>query len=142
MSNERSEDEGATTRRDVARAHAVDALVRGETYSEAARRASVSTRTVARWMCEPAFALAVSDGRRELLNVVGGRLATVAPDAVAVLIELLASESPSERLRAAQQVLTWCRRTRKEGDHEQRLLEVESHLGLRPPPSVDPEGQQ
>jgi hypothetical protein len=131
---------GATSRRDLSRTRAVEALVRGATYAEAGLEASVSARTIARWMCEPEFARSVSDGRTEMLNVVGGRLANVAPDAVTVLTEIMMSESPSDRLRAAQQILTWSSRTRRDGDVEQRLLEVEARLGLRPPAeSADPD---
>ena len=125
------EEMGPTTRRQVSRTQACAALVRGATYAEAGRAGSVSERTVARWMREPDFARSVSDGRAELLCVLSGTLAAAAPDAVRVLLELMTSEVAVERHRAAQQVLTWSSRTRRDGELEQRLLEIETELGLR-----------
>lgn len=120
------------SRRDAAQAIARAHLANGATYAEAGREAGMSERTVARWMTDAAFARAVSHARAEQMSVATGQITSLAPDAVAALRASLASEVPGERLRAAQLVLSWSARLRRDGELEARLVEVESRLALEP----------
>jgi hypothetical protein len=122
---------GGPTRGDAAKETARIALATGATYAEAGRRAGVSERTIARWMSNPAFARSVSEKRSEHMNVGSGRLAAVVPDAVAVLITVMTTGTTAEQLKAAQIVLAWALRLRRDSDFEQRLLETEVLLGVR-----------
>jgi hypothetical protein len=75
----------------------------GATYAEAGAAARVSARTVRRRMEDPEFRAEVNSLRRERVQAVRGRLATVASDGVSVLAELAAhASSESVRLGAAR----------------------------------------
>jgi hypothetical protein len=127
-------DEGlAETRREAQRRVARAALAAGATYARAAETAGVSERSVARWMGTPEFARAVSEARAEQVNIVTGLLAGMTADAVEVLGSAMAGHVMAERLRAAQMVLGWATRLRRDSELEMRLIEVEVHLGFNEP---------
>lgn len=106
-------------------------LVAGGDYGDAATEAGVGRRTVARWMSDPVFARSVSDARAEQVQAVTGRLTGLADGAVLALSELLVEGTGPERLRAAQMILDWGSRLRRDADFEVRLLDIEARLGLR-----------
>jgi transposase-like protein len=105
-------------------------LAAGGNYSDAATEAGVSRRTVARWMSDPTFAKSVSDARAEQVQALTGQLTSLADGAVLVLSEVLVEGTNPERLRAAQMILDWGTRLRRDTELEARLLEVEGRLGL------------
>jgi hypothetical protein len=105
-------------------------LAAGGNNSDAATEAGVSRRTVARWMSDPTFAKSVSDARAEQVQALTGQLTSLADGAVLVLSEVLVEGTNPERLRAAQMILDWGTRLRRDTELEARLLEVEGRLGL------------
>jgi hypothetical protein len=112
-------------------------LAAGGDYGDAADEADISRRTVARWMSDPTFAKSVSDARAEQVQAVTGQLTSLADGAVLVLSELLVEGTNPERLRAAQMVLDWGTRLRRDTEIEARVLELETRLGL-----ADPRGDE
>jgi hypothetical protein len=106
-------------------------LAAGGNYGEAAEAGDVGRRTVARWMSDPVFARSVSEARAEQVQAATGKLTGLADEAVGVLVQTMAEGTVTERLRAAQMVLEWGTRLRRDTDLEARLLEVESRLGLQ-----------
>jgi hypothetical protein len=122
-SNEIDGEDGA---RELARA----ALASGARYSDAARLAGRSERTIKRWMSETAFRRSVAQARTEQVCAVTGRLAVLALDAVAVLQRSLASEDWAESLRAATLILQWSGRWASMADFALRLADIEQQLGL------------
>ncbi len=116
----------------VAREVVKVALAEGLSYAEAAAMGGVVKRTVVRWMAEPAFGREVADLRSEHLSEVTGQLGGLAVAAVTVLRDGLDSERPADQLRAAQLILEWSARLRRDVDVEGRLLELELRQGLRP----------
>jgi hypothetical protein len=78
----------------------VAALATGSTYDEAARKAGVSRATVARRMSEWEFRAHVAEERERIVERVRGVLASSAPAAADVLVELAASGA-SEATRLA-----------------------------------------
>jgi hypothetical protein len=105
-------------------------LAAGGNYGDAADEADISRRTVARWMSDPTFAKSVSDARAEQVQALTGQLTSLADGAVLVLSEVLVEGTNPERLRAAQMILDWGTRLRRDIELEARLLEVEGRLGL------------
>ncbi len=124
--------EVAPTEGSVAREVVRAALAEGLSYSEAAAMGGVSKRTVVRWMADAAFGREVADLRSEHLSEVTGQLGGLAVTAVSVLRDGLDSERPADQLRAAQLILDWSARLRRDVDVEGRLLELERRQGLRP----------
>ncbi|MGI5512755.1 hypothetical protein [Streptomyces sp. CA-106131] len=110
------------------RTAAVAALAAGESPSAAAKAAGVSTRTVARWQAEPAFAAEVRDVRARILDDTAGRLAAAAADAVATLAQLVTDpEQPGHvRVKAGDVLLRALLPIREHVDLEQRLAAIEA----------------
>ena len=123
------------------RSLAAAVLAAGGSYSEAGEAAARSKRTVLRWAGDPGFARLVADLRAERLSEVTGRLAELAPRAVAVLSDALESEKASVRLRAAHLTLEWTLRLRRAADLEVRMLEVELRQGVRSPGDIAQAGR-
>jgi hypothetical protein len=85
----------------------VAALVSGATYEQAANFAGCSKSTVRRRMSDPEFRSDVSDARREMIEVLRGRLLRAAPSAIETLEELAAgATSEAVRLGAAKTIVS------------------------------------
>ncbi len=112
------------------------ALASGAKIVEAAEAAGVSERTAHRRLADPAFRQRVENARRDHVQHVADKLATLGDQALDTLAELLgAPRVPAAvRCRAAVAVLDQTLRWREQADVEERLAAVEEALverGLR-----------
>ena len=103
-------------------------LAAGLSQVDAATRAGVSTRTVARRLADPAFRRRVQELRAEMLARTSGLLADSGAEAVEALRELLKGESPQARLGAARAILENLIRVRDATEVEERLAAIEERL--------------
>ena len=100
----------AETELDRERLALIAELVLGKTHEEAGAAVGVSAETVSRRMREPAFVAALTQARRDHLDVVVRRLSAHALDAVDELHRLaLEDESSTVRLNACRALASWCR---------------------------------
>jgi hypothetical protein len=103
----------------------VAALASGSSYADAANLAGVSTRTVARRMADPAFAGEVVERRRQHFGVIADSLLAGAPDAVAVIRDVMMNaERPADQLKAAVILLGEARRLHQLMDVDTRLRKI------------------
>ena len=113
----------------------IECLAAGMSYPQAGEIAGCTARTISRRMANRDFARRVSRRRGERVQAIAGQLTALAEDAVTTVREVLASaDRDADRLRAAHMVLTLLGRFRADTDLEDRLNELEHHLG-------DPTGQ-
>jgi hypothetical protein len=115
----------------------VKELAVGHTQVEAAERAGVSPRTVARRLEDPEFRGRVRARRDERYAQSADRIVALLPDAVAAFTRVLAETADDAiRLRAAKNIVDAAGRLRAL-DVEGRLTEVETRLDqLREDPDV------
>jgi hypothetical protein len=115
---------------------AIEALARGANYAAAGTLAGVTAKTIQRWMRDPAFARRLSDRRGDCLSEVTGLLLDATAEAVAVIRhECTQAEKASDRLRAANLLLTLSSRMRDKLDVEARVAEIAAFVGLTPAPA-------
>jgi len=107
------------------------ALAAGSTVQDAAQVGQMSERTVRRRLLEPAFRAEVSRLQCESIQGIASDLRGAAAQATRTLIELLeAGTADTVRLAAARTILDHAVRYHDAADVEQRVLELESRLGL------------
>ena len=109
-------------------------LATGLTHVEAAALAGLSSKTVQRRVRDPRFAAEVRARKAARVERITGRLVELSERAVTVLESGLGDEAAPIRLRAADLVLGWSVRLRRESDLERRIAEIE--LGLAEPRTV------
>ena len=109
-------------------------LATGLTHVEVAALAGVSSKTVQRRVRDPRFAAEVRARKAARVERITGRLVELSERAVTVLESGLGDEAAPIRLRAADLVLGWSVRLRRESDLERRIAEIE--LGLAEPRTV------
>lgn len=107
---------------------AIIALARGATTDQAAAEAGVTSRTVRRWLADPAVSAEVRRLRADLLNQVVGALSDAAVDAVHTLRGALGADSENVRVRAAQTILTALVSLRDATEVTERLTAIEDAL--------------
>lgn len=107
---------------------AIIALARGATTDQAAAEAGVTSRTVRRWLADPAVSAEVRRLRADLLNQVVGALSDAAVDAVHTLRDALGADSENVRVRAAQTILTALVSLRDATEVTERLTAIEDAL--------------
>ncbi len=108
------------------------ALAAGQTLRLAAEASGVAERTAARRWADPAFRRRVNELRSEMVQQSLGRLANGMTAAADKLRELLDAESESVRLGAARALLELGVKLRESVELEQRLADLEQHLGNKP----------
>lgn len=109
---------------------AVLALLAEPTIGEAAQAATISERTLYRWLNEPSFCQAYREARRGAVKLVTGRLQQVAGRAVTTLDEVMRdpiAPAPA-RVAAAKAVLELAIKAVEVEDLEARLQTLESVL--------------
>jgi hypothetical protein len=111
---------------------AIAALAAGSSHGEAAEVASVSKRTIVRWMTAPGFREEVDSQKAARVARVSGLLLDAGSEAVVVLRRELDGERAVDRVRAASLLLSHGLRFRQHGEVEDRLREIERRLGLIP----------
>src|SRR5215207_8475895 len=117
--DEEEKEEREASRWSAAQELAMAALIAGAAYGEAATAAGVSSRTVARWMSDPAFRGEVEAGKAARVARVTGQLLDAANDAVAVLVqECRQADRSADRIRAAGNLLAHGLRYRSQTEVE------------------------
>jgi hypothetical protein len=104
---------------------ALTELVAGGTRASAAAKAGISTRTLDRWMAEPAFRSELDAARRAAFNEGLGVLRGAVAKAVETLAALLNSKREAERRHAAEVLLSFAFRAHETGEFEARLAALE-----------------
>ena len=109
------------------RRKALDALVAGGDHTAAALAAGVSSRTLRRWLCEPAFVAALDEAQDQLLDAIVVDLVRATAGAVALLDRVVNDPEAKTalRLRAAQILLDSALRWRELRDVERRISVLE-----------------
>lgn len=104
----------------------IEALLAGQTISQACRTAGVSRATCYRWMKQAHFADALQSAENELLTVAMRRLLGMTGAAADALGEIVADRRlPAARLQAARMILDSTLRLRDAAALEVRLTELE-----------------
>ena len=98
------------------------------TYEEAARRASISSKQIYKWLQDPLFRKELSKKRTEAYNQAIFILKTSSLKAVETLSSLLVDKDPRIRLSAADKILSHTLRGVEYLGFEERLSEVESRI--------------
>jgi hypothetical protein len=122
-------DSPPVTKTDASNEILIAALAAGQPYVTAGAGAGVSERTVRRRMAEPAFAAEVARRRSQHVACVTGKLLATAEEAVRVIADCLQSDKASDRLRAAELMLTFVRRFHADSDIDARLTALEAAAG-------------
>ena len=104
---------------------ALTELVAGGTRASAATKAGVSTRTLDRWMADPAFRIELDAARRAAFNEGLEVLRGAVAKAVETLTALLSSKREAERRHAASDLLSFAFRAHEAGELEARLAALE-----------------
>jgi hypothetical protein len=108
-------------------------LAQGFHHEEVASAARVSTKTIQRRLTNPAFRALVSRERRQRLERITGKVSGVSLDAIDTLVDLLSSENPAHRLRAAVALLHMTARYNAEATGNElsdRVDELEAALAV------------
>src|SRR5262245_9877010 len=121
--------------RKQARAAVALALAAGRTVEESADAGNVSVRTCYRWLRQPSFNRRVGDYRQQMLRGATGRLADTLGEATAALRQLLASETETVRLRAADLILAHSVRLDESVNLRAKVAELETLVRGRGEPS-------
>ena len=112
---------------DAQREVLIAALAAGRTYADAGVLAGVSERTVRRRVSDPTFAADVAQRRSQYVLAVSGRLLKSADRAVDVILAALEdADGWSQRLKAAELLLTQLRRFTPDPQIEARLAGIEA----------------
>jgi transposase-like protein len=106
---------------------AVMALLSSKNVEEAARVASVTPRTLYRWMNEPEFDAAYRAARRQAYGQSISRLQQGSTAAATTLLKVMVDVAtpPSTRVRAAEAVLSHAAKAIEIEDLDARLKELE-----------------
>ncbi len=106
----------------------ITALLATRTIADAAQHASVSERTLYRWLAEPAFAEALRSAEGELLAAAVRSLAGLQAEAITTLHAALSAPKPADKIKAATALLNYGVQLRQTYVLEQRLAALEQLL--------------
>jgi hypothetical protein len=108
---------------------AIVALLTTPALSAAAEKAGVCSKTLTRWMGEPAFLAELKDKQSEVIDQASVRLVGGLEIALNTLVRLmLSAESESVRRAAASEWLDKCLTLREQTDIERRLAILEKDV--------------
>ena len=111
---------------------AAEVLAMGGSASDAARAASVTSRTIRRWRAdEVIFADAVDDARASMLTEAAGLLAAATTTAARRLAEIAEDPEPRYALPASRSILDLASRYRTDSQLEERIKQLEVAVSLR-----------
>jgi hypothetical protein len=113
---------------------AIAALLAGKTKAKAARAAGVSRMTLDRWLKDRDFQAAYRDAVHRVFGEGIDRLQAVSRRAVRALERCLTSNRASDRIRAADRLLSHALRAAELRDLTERVEELEKALAKQPPP--------
>jgi hypothetical protein len=110
---------------------AIAALLTQKNVEEAATSIHISTKTLLRWMKEPAFDRAFRAARRAVFSQTVARLHQASPAAATTLMKMLVDPTAphSVRVRAAECILDHAMKAIELEDIEGRLAELERAAG-------------
>jgi phage terminase small subunit len=107
------------------REQAIAALLSEATVASAAERAGISEVTLWRWLKQPEFKAAYREARRQVVEKAVAQLQQSSWAASTTLLKLLASNSDSVRLRAAEAILSHANKGLELIDFEERIAALE-----------------
>jgi len=118
---------------------AILALLSNRSVEDAARAVKIGPRTLYRWLNEPSFDKAYRQTRRKAFGQSTARLLQASGAAVSTTLKVMAGpgSSASERLRAAEMVLSHAAKSIETEEIVARLLEIERKIQASPSDSVD-----
>ena len=102
------------------------ALASGLTNRQAAERAGISERTVARRLADPEFQRQISEAKAATLSQTVAQLTAAGLAAVTTLVRLLDADSESAQLGAARSILELGTKLRESYELEQRITALEA----------------
>jgi len=110
---------------------AVNSLCSGRRHDQAATDAGVTSRTIRRWLGQPAFAAELRRAQDSMFGDALSRLARAAPSAVSVAANFMVDpeQTAALRLKAAQIVMSHSLAMRDDATNR-RLTEIENRLGI------------
>jgi hypothetical protein len=107
------------------REQAIAALLSEATIASAAERAGISEVTLWRWLKQTDFKAAYREARRQVVEKAVAQLQQSSWAASTTLLKLLASNSDSVRLRAAEAILSHANKGLELIDFEERIAALE-----------------
>lgn len=109
---------------------AIEALLDGQTITEAAETAGVARQTLTRWLRQPVFKQALNEAMTEALNDLSCRLVGLGDSAANSLQKVLKSATArdADQIRAAAVVLRGMQEMRELAALENRLAVLEAAL--------------
>lgn len=111
---------------------AAEVLAMGGSASDAARAASVTSRTIRRWRAdEVIFADAIEDGRAQMLTATAGLLAATTTAAAHKLEQIIETGEERHALAASRVVLDQAAKYRSDRAIEDRIEALEAAVNLR-----------
>jgi hypothetical protein len=108
---------------------AIAALLTAPNLEKAAEQAGVSISTLKRWRKDNSFRQAYAAARAEILERTTALLLDTSKFAVATLRKCLTSGKESDRIRAANAILSHAMKSVELNDLAERLAELEHKLG-------------
>lgn len=117
----------SNTRREAGDEVLVAALAAGLSQADAGERAGVCDRTVRRRLKDPEFVALVREARREMVGEATGRVTSLLTAAVDTFGELLGSDDPSIRLRAATAIVRTTAEYHVSEDLAERISDLEAN---------------
>ena len=108
---------------------ALEALTRGNSIADSARRCGVEERVLRQWLRDPIFRSALHHLQADLWFEVTARLQDAAQRAVAVLLDMVENaEKPADRLRACRTLLQFALQSVRTDVLQVCLAQVEKDL--------------
>jgi hypothetical protein len=107
---------------------AILALLSQPSVEQAARTASISPRTLLRWLDIPEFKAAYHKARRDAFSQATARLQQASGAAASMLLKIMVDKEapPSSRLRAAESILSHAAKAIEMEDIETRVAALET----------------
>jgi hypothetical protein len=117
---------------------ALAALLEFRTLAGAAGACGLATKTLSRYLDDPAFRAALAQAEGEMIDEAGRTLIKGQPNALKTLYDLMTgAENESTRRLAAVSWLDLCLRWRELGSIEQRITALEQEVKTWQPQSGD-----
>ena len=124
---DKQEDNGLTLKQ----RNAIPKLLTPGTYTDRAKHAGVSPRTLRRWLQDYRFRGRLQEAGEEAMKLAASELGIVSHDAVAVLYDALHDSEVNVRIRVAQSLIKMGQSAHYGERLEQKVSHVEDAIELR-----------